>query len=334
MIKKVLALTMVIILTLVTFVGCSKSGAAVKTGLAVISTIAKSKDAGEKDGLAEIDSTIAAVTVDKNGKIVKCVIDALQTKVNFSTEGKITTDLATEFKTKNELKEDYNMKQASAIKKEWYEQASAFADYCVGKTAAEIKGLTINSDGYFTDADLTSSVTIHAADLVAIVEKAVANAQDLGAKAGDKLGLGVTNSIANSKDATAEKEGLAQAYTYYTATTFDKNGKVTSSILDALQTNVNFDTAGKLTSDLASEFKTKNELKEGYNMKGASKISKEWYEQAAAFAAYAKGKTAAQISGMSLSAEGVPAVAELTSSVTIHVADFFKVIEKASKTAK
>ncbi len=42
----------------------------VKTGLAIITSIASSKDAGEADGLAQADSLIAAVIVDSNGKIV------------------------------------------------------------------------------------------------------------------------------------------------------------------------------------------------------------------------------------------------------------------------
>ena len=51
----------------------------VKTGLAIITSIASSKDAGEADGLAQADSLIAAVIVDANGKIVDCAIDAAQT---------------------------------------------------------------------------------------------------------------------------------------------------------------------------------------------------------------------------------------------------------------
>jgi hypothetical protein len=44
-----------------------------------------------------------AVTVDKDGKIQKCVIDAVQAKINFDTKGKLITPPTTMFKTKNEL---------------------------------------------------------------------------------------------------------------------------------------------------------------------------------------------------------------------------------------
>jgi hypothetical protein len=332
MIKRLVVLTLILAMALFTLAACAKKDATVKTGLGVVFSIESSKDAGEKEGLAQVDATVAAITVDKDGKIVKCVIDAVQTKVNFTAEGKITTDLSKEFPTKNELKEDYKMKDRSPIKKEWYEQAASFSEYVVGKTLADIKGIALE-DGYPKDEELTASVTVHITDWIAALEKAFNNAKDLGAKSSDKLGLAVVTNIADSKDATADADGLARAYSHYTATTFDKNGKITSSIIDASQGNVNFDATGKITTDFNKEIQTKNELKEGYNMKARSGISKEWYEQAAAFAEYVKGKTAQEVSGIALK-DGYPDVAELTNSVTVHVTDFIAVIEKAADYAK
>ena len=305
---------------------------AVKTGLAVISSVAKSADAGEKDGLAQTDSVVVAVTVDKDGKIVKCAIDTAQTKINFSKEGKILSDLKAEYKSKQELGNEYGMKKASKIGKDWFEQANAFADYVLGKTVAEIKGIAVNEEGIPTDAELSTSVTVHITDYVTAIEKAVNNAKELGAKASDKLGLAVVTSIAKSTDA-GEKEGLAQAYSNYSATTFDAAGKITSCIIDASQSNVNFSKEGKITTDLKAELKTKNELGDAYGMKKASKIGKEWFEQADAFAKYVVGKSVDEVKGIAVT-EGVPTVAELTSAVTVHITDFTSMIEKASKSAK
>lgn len=333
--KKVLAVVLSLTLVMALFAGCgSKSAAdgAVKTGLAVLTSVAKSADAGEKDGLAQADSTIAAVTVDKDGKIVKCVIDAAQTKVNFSKEGKLLTDLKTEFKTKNELGEGYGMKKASGIGKEWSEQAAAFANYVVGKTVDEVKGIAVDDKGVTTDKELLASVTVHITDFTAAIEKAVANAQDLGAKASDKLGLGVTTNIAKSAE-PGEKDGLAQVYSTYTVSTFGTDGKVTSCIIDASQANINFSKEGKITSDVKAAVQTKNELGAAYGMKKASKIGKEWNEQAAAFAKYVTGKTVDEVKGIAVK-EGLATDAELVSSVTIHITDFQNIIEKASKTAK
>lgn len=305
----------------------------VKTGLGVVTSIAKSTDAGEKDGLAEADSTIAAVTVDKDGKIVKCVIDSVQTKVNFTKEGKLKTDVKTAFKSKNELKTDYGMGKASGIKKEWNEQAAAFSAYVVGKTVDQVKGIAVNEKGAPKNADLSSSVTISVGDFITVIEKAVKNAQDLGAKADDKLGLGTSTNIEKSADA-GDKDGLAQPYSYYTASTFSADGKVTSCVIDASQANINFNKSGKITTDLKAPIQSKNELKENYGMKKASKIGKEWYEQAAAFAKYATGKTVSQIKGIAVNEKGAATNADLTSSVTVGIKDFQSIIEKASASAK
>lgn len=300
----------------------------VKTGLAVISSIEKSADVGEEDGLAQMDSTVVAVTVDEAGKIVACKINAAQTKVNFTAKGEITTDLATVFVSKQELGTEYGMSKASSIKKEWNEEATALADYVVGKTVEEVKGIAVTEEGVPTDADLAASVTIKIGGYVAAIEKAVANATDLGASATDTLGLALTTNIAKSKNA-AEEDGLAQAYSTYVVTTSDADGKITSCIIDGSQSNVNFSKEGKITSDLTAELKTKNELGTGYGLAKASGIKKEWNEQAAAFATYVVGKTVEEVKGIALT-EGVPSAEDLTASVTVHVADFVTLIEKAS----
>lgn len=305
------------------------TAAGVKTGLGVISSIAKSAPAADTDGLGQVDSLVVAVMVGEDGKILDCVIDAAQTKINFSKEGKITTDLAAEVKTKQELGAEYGMKKASKIQKEWNEQADAFAAYVVGKTIDEVKGIAITEEGVAGDADLATSVTIHIGDYVAAVEKAVANAQVLGANAGDKLGLGIVTEISKSKDATAEEDGLAEAYSYYNVVTTDTNGKITSSFLDASIGDVYFSTAGAITSDLTTPLQTKQEIKDAYGMKKASKIGKEWYEQANAFSAYVTGKTLDEVKGIAITEEGIAGDADLVSSVTVHIGSFINVIEKA-----
>ncbi len=305
----------------------------VKTGLAIITTTAKSKDAEDKDGLAQVDSTIVAVTVDGEGKIVKCVIDAAQTKINFSQTGEITTDINTEFKTKKELGAEYGMAKASGIGKEWNEQADTLAEYVVGKTVEEVKGIAVNEKGAPADSELAASVTVSIGGFVAAIEKAVANAQDLGAQASDKLGLGVVTNIAKSKNA-GDEDGVAQAYSSYTATTFDADGRITSSVIDGSVTNVKFSKEGKITSDINAAYKTKVELGADYGMTKASGIGKEWFEQADALSKYVVGKTVEEVKGIAVNEKGAPADSELAASVTISIGDYISVIEKASVSAK
>lgn len=306
----------------------------VKTGLAVITTASKSTDAGASAGLAQTDSTVIAVTVDANGKILNCAIDAAQTKINFDTTGTITTDLATVFSSKVDLGKNYGMSAKSSLGKEWSEEAAAFAKYVVGKTVDQIKGIAVNEEGVATEADLTSSVTISVAGFISGIEKAVTNATAAGAGSSDKLGIGITTTIAKSTNATDSADGLAQAYSTYTAATFDKDGKITSCIIDGSQTNVNFSKAGKITTDLANAtYKTKDELGTDYGLKAKSGIGKEWNEQAAAFAKYVIGKTVDQVKGIAVDDNGKATDTELTASVTVSVGGFINVIEKASNHA-
>lgn len=309
------------------------AGDAAKTGLAVINSIAKSQEAAQEDGLAEIDSTVVAVTIDKDGKIVKCQIDQAQTKVTFNAQGKITTPLNTKFQTKQELAAGYGMATASKIKKEWFEQANALAAYVIGKTVDEVKGIAVNEEGAPLDAELAGSVTISISSFIAAIEKAVTNAQDLGAKTTDTLGLGITTNIEKSKDA-AEEDGLVEASSSYIAATFDANGKITSCIAEGSNSDVKFSAKGKITSDLNAAPPTKRELGAAYGMSKASSIKKEWFEQADALGKYVIGKTADEVKGIAVNEEGAATDAELASSVTISITDYIDNIQKSAANAK
>lgn len=338
--KKILAIVLSVLLIAGLLYGCGsdKDGGEatgdVKTGLAVITGLGSSSDAGEEDGFVQADSVIVALTIDSDGVIADCAIDTAQTKVNFTADGQIVQPLDTVFKTKQELGDDYGMARGSDIGKEWFEQADALAGYVIGKTVEEVKGIAMDDEGYPTESDLTASVTMHVTDYIAGIEKAAANAESLGASAEDDVAIGVVTTIDGSTNATADEEGLIEIYSTYTATTFDSDGVITSCILDASQSRVNFTADGKIITDLTVEPKTKNELGEEYGMKKASQIGKEWFEQAEAFAEYAVGKTAAEVSETALNDEGYPSESDLTSSVTIHVGPYMTVIEKAYDSVK
>ena len=303
----------------------------VKTGLAVLPNISGSKDASaEGDGTAQTEILLVAVTVDDDGVIDSCVIDMVQAKIGFNASGALTTDLSTTFPSKNELGDDYGMKKASSIGKEWNEQAAALADYAVGKRVDELKGMAVGEDGKAADADLAASVTLYIGSFVDGIEAAVNSASHMGASKGDKLSLASQTSMSKSKDASADKDGVAQAYATIAAVTF--SGEViTSCYIDAVQANVNFDTAGHITTDLTAAPQTKNQLGDGYGMKSASSIGKEWNEQAAGFCAYVTGKTAAQVAGLAVDESGKAADADLAATVTVGIGEFQALIEKAAQ---
>jgi len=355
--KKIMAMLLVLTLSGAVLAGCSTpnetpedttpptqteqpseneavEGEMAKIGLGTITSIAKSKSLeGETAPLGQVDTTMAAVGFDAEGRVVKVTIDVAQTKVNFDADLQLTTNKEDEFKTKVEKGDEYGMKKASGIEKEWYEQAAALEEWMVGKTVEEITSMEVDEEAVPTEAELTSSVTIGVDAYIAAVEEAFNNAVEVEAGA-VKLGLGTAISIAKSKSGEGETTPLAQVDTTMTVTAFDADGKVAGTIIDVAQTKVAFDAEGQLTTDKDAEFKTKVELGDDYGMKKASGIEKEWYEQAAALEEWMVGKTVEEITSMEVDEEGNTTDAELTSSVTVGVDAYIAVVEEAATNAK
>ncbi|MCX8131102.1 MAG: hypothetical protein N3I35_13515 [Clostridia bacterium] len=177
--KKLIALTMGLLL----LAGCGASTGGIKTGIGHTVSISKSADAtAEKDGNAQVDTVMAAVSFDSNGKILSVSIDNAQTKVAFDTAGKIKSDKSVKGKTKVELGKDYGMIKASKIGKEWFEQIAELEKWMVGKTVDEIKAMKVkevdeNHKNVPDVADLTSKVTVSVEDYIFAVEEAFKNAK-------------------------------------------------------------------------------------------------------------------------------------------------------------
>ncbi len=309
----------------------SGAEAEVKTGLYVRADVSKSTPAeAEAEGVAQADVDFVAVTLGDDGVIDACVIDSVQAKVGFDTSGHLATDLSTQFPSKNELGEEYGMHKASGIGKEWNEQVKALADYMVGKTIEEVKGISLRDDNTAEDVDLSASVTIAIGKYLDAVEIAAQNAVHLGAQKGDVLALVSSSDIEDSQDAEGDEDGLVQTSVTVAAVTM-RDDTITSCAIDAVQAKVGFDAAGDITTDLTASQPSKNELGESYGMKKASSIGKEWNEQAAAFCQYVAGKTVDQVAGIAVNEEGRPAAADLASSVTIRIGGFQALIEKAGR---
>ena len=325
--KKVLALVMVLALAL-SFTACGGSAKKVKTGIAIVSSYTTANATADAAGNAQVDSTVAAVTVDEDGKIVSCKIDVAQNKVPVNADGSFDTSLT--FKSKQELGTDYGMTPASAIGKEWYEQADAFAAYVVGKTAAEVEAIGVTGDHNAPDvADLAASCTMNVVDIKAAIVEACNNAQDLGASADDTLGLGLSTAMSSSKLPTADEAGLVQTDTTYAAVTYDKDGKITSTLLNCTQAKMDVTTEGVVTAQ-GDTIVPKMEQGDDYGMRPASPIGKEWNEQANAFAAYLTGKTAAEVSAIGVTGEhSAPDVADLAASCTMNVVAFIDAVGRA-----
>ncbi|MBR5559122.1 MAG: hypothetical protein IKU72_02620 [Oscillospiraceae bacterium] len=302
-----------------------------KLGLAIAPSISGSKSAtAEENGKADFDVTVVAVLVDGKGIIRDCIIDSVGASANFDATGKpVDFDPEKAILTKNELGENYGMKAYAGAKYEWNEQAAALADFAVGKTTQELKTGAVNEAGKAADADLASVATIYIGSYVSTIEKAVANAKKLGAADGDELKLAVINAM--SAAAVGEKDGSVELTV--DAAAVSMNGEtITSCYIDALQAKVSFDAAGNITNDVSAAPQTKNELGEGYGMKAYAGAKYEWNEQAANFASYITGKTAADVAGIAITETTKPADGtDLAASVTITIGGFQALIAKIAQ---
>ena len=298
---------------------------ALKTGLAVVASVAKSENAK----VADYDVTLVAVLVDDDGVIRDCIIDSIGAKVEFDATGTVTSDVNAAVKTKNELGDDYGMVAWGGAIAEWYKQADALAQFAIGKTVAELKNGAIDETGKApAGSDLASSATIYLGGYVSAIEVAVNNAKHLGAQGGDELRLAAMPSLKSSVSATAEKAGTAQLDCDVTALTV-KDGVITSCYIDSAQAKVSFGTDGVITTDLTAPVQTKNELGEKYGMVAWGGAIAEWNVQAASFASYVTGKTAAQVAGIAVNEGTKPTDADLAASVTIAIGGFQALIAKA-----
>lgn len=303
-------------------------------GFGVIPSVSSSKT-----GSAAVTAMFAAVITDSDGKVVACKIDEADNKLDI-TDG-VIADNATEtvFKTKQEIGSGYGMGSISPIGKEWFEQANAFADYCVGKTVDEIKAITLteSENGNKIVADLSASCTVDSTEFLEAVVKAVNDAGKTFTCSGEaSVGIVAISSVSGSSaSATDEADGSVSFNTEFSAVAVDSDGKVLAGIIDAIQPKITFNTAGEITLDENYTVISKRELGKNYGMSSVSPIGKDWHEQVDAFADYCIGKTSAEISAIELTenSEGNMVVADLSASCTIGSSDLVKVVAAAAANA-
>ena len=147
------------------------SGADFTLGVAAITAADESTAATDsEDAQVKMYTEYAAAVVGKDGKILAALTDATQPKITADKNGQIT---GADFKgTKRELGADYGMVAYGNAIAEWDAQAKAFADYTVGKTAAEVAGIeTVESNGHnvTTDETLYASCTMDISGMIAVI---------------------------------------------------------------------------------------------------------------------------------------------------------------------
>ncbi|MFM1572482.1 hypothetical protein EQF93_01660 [Helcococcus ovis] len=309
----------------------------VKIGLgSSVGLSAKPLKDGKGDAVSNV--TIAGLAFDKDGKIVEAYIDVAQSKFLLKDDGTFAKKSAeVQFMTKQEVQDKYGMKKASKIKKEWFEQANAFQKYILGKTAEQVLGIetTKKDDNHLsvpTQADLVSSVTMDIGEFQKAVKAAWDNAVEV--KGAKNLGLGVTTILGQAtKEAKGDKGASVQFETIVALTATDNKSVVVKTVIDNAQNTISFNKDGSIMTDLKQPGTTKKALGDKYDMKKASKIKKEWFEQVQGLEKFAEGKTANQLAALKLE-KGKATDADLLASTTITVEGLIKTLVSSIKTSK
>ena len=123
----------------------------------------------DQDAHVQADITLAALTVDSNGRVTSAIGDMTQPQLTVSADGTVSGPEEPVY-TKNEQGDKYGLREASALHKEWYEHAEGYCSTLKGKTMAEIAAQP--TDG--SDADLKALCTISVTDLQKAVLAALA----------------------------------------------------------------------------------------------------------------------------------------------------------------
>ena len=333
--KKILCLTLsvLLVLSMALLGGCGAQ--TLKIGVGVQAVVSEEKDASaEGNGSATVDETVAAVLIDESGKIVAATIDVLSYSAAFTAEGKFVP--ATEFGTKREAGDNYGMVAYAGAKKEWYEQADAFCALVVGKTTDEVKALVAdNAKG--TQDVLNAGCTIYVSDFALAIDKAIANAKECTASAKDTLKIGVNAAQGECKDATEDAAGANKVVADFAAVALGADGKVTASMTDCVDAEIKFDNTGKCQTEKGTVIISKRALRDNYGMaKYGQDLNSdgkvlEYYAQADALDGALVGKTADEIAAVVINGYGVEDIQ--TAGCTIAISGAVKALVKAATVA-
>lgn len=238
--KKLTALAVAAVLSL-SMVSCSSNpdnntnpddidSVSYKVGIGSYTTTGKSTSSYEgENGRGVVCTTYATVIFDSNDIIQKVYIDQVESKVYFDADGQIAENTVNEVRSKRELGDEYGMKEASPIGKEWYEQVNYLESWLVGRNVNDISyGLYDNMYGTDSNSDSVTGPVEGAAQGVAegaesLVGDVVSGAENIADSiAGGMEGMadgsstestadGTTGNISNSADENANSGGAASS---------------------------------------------------------------------------------------------------------------------------
>ena len=306
--KKILSLILVLVLSLACLVACGESeytlSIAVDEGF---KTVSKNK----------VTNIALALVTDADGKIVAARFDSVEASLKV-TDGEIAT--ADRLTTKVEKGADYTGMAAGS----WADQAKAFEQFLIGKTAAEVAALDTSAESVKGETPLVAGCTMTSSTPVfqALVAKAFAYERKVTFTTSEDITLGLaidaklTGSVENGAKVAADYAAVAIA-----------GGKVVASMIDSAEATYAFayNAETEAYSVTPSYKGTKNEQGDAYDSYSPM-ASGRWYAQAQAFTNTSVGKATAELENLSTD--------KIEGSCSIYTGGYKAVIVRAAGYAR
>ena len=174
-------------------------------------------------GKSVVNTTYATVIFDENDIIRKVYIDQVESKVLFDANGQLVTEgTDTNIRSKRELGDEYNMKPASPLGKEWYEQVNSIESWLVGKNIRDIANGVMSNNMYgnngYTDSvtggveGVADGIVDGAEDIVSDITEGAESMTDsltdhAGSNTNGTIGSNTTDSSYNNNAASDDMSG-------------------------------------------------------------------------------------------------------------------------------
>ena len=221
-----------------------------------------------------------ALVIGADGKIVAARFDCAEIKPELDEGGNLIAQASVE--TKVEKGDNYSMPKGS-----WANQAKAFEDYIVGKTAAEVAAL---------DLSLVAGCTMQSTTPLfqSLVAKAFASELKVSFSTADAitLGLAINSTVSESRG----KASVASDF----AGVVMANGKVVAAMLDSCEQKFTVEDGELVAPETPAV--SKNDQGDEYVMPNGA-----WDKQAQAFANSAVGKTVAELADLEVVSDALAA---------------------------
>ena len=220
----------------------------------------------------KVSNHALALVIGADGKIVAARFDCAEIKPELDEGGELIAQNSVT--TKVELGDSYSGMAAGS----WADQAKAFEDYIVGKTAEEVANL---------DLALVAGCTMKSTTPVfqALVAKAFASELKVSFSTADDItiGLAINSTVKASKgkaSVTSDFAGVVLA-----------NGKVVATMLDSCEQKFSIEDGALVAPETPAV--SKNDQGDSYVMPAGA-----WYVQAQVFANSTVGKTVAELADL------------------------------------